>query len=174
MNCKVKIILENNSKIVILKQIKYFIMNSIYNKSSNDEMIARINNLTSESKALWGKMNAAQMCKHCSKAIEIAFGHSDIKVNFLIKLLGKMLKKKVFYGGDMKKNAPTAKEFIITDNLDFEKAKAELIENYSKFAIEGKSAIKTMDHPFWGKMTYEDWDALMWKHVNHHLEQFGV
>ena len=149
-------------------------MNSIYDKASNDSMIARINKLTPESKALWGKMNAAQMCRHCAIAIDIAFGKGDLKVTFLMKLLGKMLKKKVFYGGEMGKNSPTAKEFIITENLDLEKTKAELITNFSRFASEGKSVIKTMNHPFWGKMTYEDWDALMWKHTDHHLKQFGV
>lgn len=149
-------------------------MNSIYDKAANDSMIARINKLTPESKALWGKMNAAQMCRHCAIAIDIAFGKGDLKVNFLMKLLGKMLKKKVFYGGEMGKNSPTAKEFIITENLDLEKTKAELITNFSRFASEGKSVIKTMNHPFWGKMTYEDWDALMWKHTDHHLKQFGV
>ncbi len=149
-------------------------MNSIYDKAANDSMIARINKLTPESKALWGKMNAAQMCRHCAIAIDIAFGKGDLKVNFLMKLLGKMLKKKVFYGGEMGKNSPTAKEFIITEDLDLEKTKAELITNFSRFASEGKSVIKTMNHPFWGKMTYEDWDALMWKHTDHHLKQFGV
>jgi hypothetical protein len=149
-------------------------MNSIYDKASNDAMIARINKLTPETKALWGKMNAAQMCKHCSTAIEVAFGKEDLKVNFLMRLLGKMLKKKVFYGGELKKNSPTAKEFIFPDTVDFEQSKAAFIANYSKFASEGKEAIKTMNHPFWGKLTYEDWDALMWKHTNHHLEQFGV
>ena len=149
-------------------------MNSIYDKTSNDAMIARINKLTPESKPVWGKMNVAQMCKHCSLAINIAFSKGNLKVNFLIKILGKMLKKKVFYGGDMGKNSPTAKEFIIKETIDFKKAKEELIYDFSRFADEGKTVIKTMNHPFWGKMTYEDWDALMWKHVDHHLKQFGV
>lgn len=149
-------------------------MNSIYDKVSNEAIIERINQLTPQSNALWGKMNAAQMCKHCTLASNIAFGKGDLKVNFLIKLLGKMLKKKVFYGGDFGKNSPTAKEFIITDELDLEKTKAEFKANFQLFALEGKSAIKVFDHPFWGKMTYEDWDALMWKHTDHHLRQFGV
>jgi Protein of unknown function (DUF1569) len=149
-------------------------MNSIYDKASNDAIIARINKLTPETRAAWGKMNAGQMLQHCKLASDVAFGKQNLKINFLMKFLGKMLKKKVFYGGEMGKNSPTAKEFIITENVDFEKVKSELISNFSRFASEGKSAIKLMDHPFWGKMTYEDWDALMWKHMNHHLDQFGV
>jgi hypothetical protein len=53
-------------------------MNSIYDKTSNDAMIARINKLTPESKPVWGKMNVAQMCKHCSLAINIAFNLNSI------------------------------------------------------------------------------------------------
>jgi hypothetical protein len=149
-------------------------MNSIYDNTSNEATIARINNLTTESQAVWGKMTAAQMCKHCSLAISVAFGETDLKINFAMKLLGKLLKKKVFYGGEMGKNSPTAKEFIITDNLDLDKEKATLIAGYSRFATEGKSSIKVTDHPFWGKMTFEDWDALMYKHIDHHLRQFAV
>ena len=93
-------------------------------------------------------MNAAQMCKHCYLASEVAFGKVDIKVNFFMQLLGKMLKKMVFYGGDMKKNSPTAKEFIISDEQDLEKTKTELIENLNKFAIEGKSSIKVISFQF--------------------------
>ena len=149
-------------------------MNSIFDPVSNAKIIARIQSLTPESKPLWGKMNAAQMCKHCTLAIDVAFDKMDLKINFLMKLLGKLLKKRVFYGGEMGKNSPTAKEFMITSEEELEKTKAEFISNFSRFATEGKSSIKTMNHPFWGKMTYEDWDALMWKHVDHHLRQFGV
>lgn len=149
-------------------------MNSIYDKTSSEVMIARINKLTPESQPLWGKMSVDQMLHHCKLATDVAFGDQDLKINFLMKLLGKMLKKKVFYGGNMGKNSPTAKEFIITEHFDLEKVKSELIANFSHFASEGTSSIKLMDHPFWGKMTYEDWDALMWKHTDHHLRQFGV
>ncbi|MEC4005028.1 DUF1569 domain-containing protein [Flavobacterium sp. SUN052] len=147
-------------------------MNSIYDIASNDEMIARINKLTPESKALWGKMNVSQMFKHTNEAIIVAFGENSIKVNFVMKILGKLLKNKVF-NTEFQKNSPTAKEFIFTENYDFENSKIELIKNYNRFK-EGHTAIKLINHPFWGKMSYEDWDKLMWKHVDHHLKQFGV
>lgn len=147
-------------------------MSSIFNKSDNDTIIARINSLTAESKALWGKMTVDQMCKHCTSAINVAFDKQDVKVNFLIRLLGKLLKNNVF-NSEFKKNSPTAKEFIFANHYDLEIAKKEFIESFSQFA-RGPQTIKVMDHPFWGKMTYEDWDKLMWRHVDHHLKQFGV
>ncbi|RAR75582.1 DUF1569 domain-containing protein [Flavobacterium aciduliphilum] len=149
-------------------------MNSIYDSHSNALLINRINTLQPDSQPLWGKMSVGQMLTHCKLASDVAFGKMDIKVTIIMKLLGKLLKKKVFYGGDMGKNSPTAKEFVITDTIEFEKAKTELITNIQKFAQEGHAAISLMEHPFWGKMSYEDWDALMWKHLDHHLKQFGV
>jgi hypothetical protein len=147
-------------------------MNSIFDAASNATMITRINKLTPESQALWGKMSVTQMCKHTNEALIVAFGENEIKVNFIMKFLGKMLKNKVF-NSEFKKNSPTAKEFIFTNKYDFEASRNELIKNFSRFA-EGHPSIKVVNHPFWGKMTYEDWDKLMWKHVDHHLRQFGV
>jgi hypothetical protein len=60
------------------------------------------------------------------------------------------------------------------ETYDFELAKQELIGKFSRFASEGPAAIKIKKHPFWGNMTEEDWNTLMWKHLDHHLRQFGV
>ena len=52
--------------------------------------------------------------------------------------------------------------------------KNKLISNFKDFAIQGKDVIKIEVHPFWGKMSTEDWNSLMYLHINHHLEQFNV
>jgi hypothetical protein len=147
-------------------------MNSIFDKAGNEAMISRLNKLTPESQAQWGKMTVDQMCKHCVSTIDVAFGTQELKVNFLMRFLGKIMKEKAF-NSEFKKNSPTAKEFIFTAAYDFEEAKKELIEKFSRFS-EGQPSIVVMDHPFWGKMTYEDWDKLMWNHLDHHLKQFGI
>ena len=147
-------------------------MSSIYNQNDNALLLSRINKLTPESKPLWGKMTVDQMLKHTEAAMAVAFSEKELKVNFIMKLLGKMLKNKVF-NNDFGKNSPTAPEFVFTANYDFEKEKAVLIEKLSRFA-EGEKSITLTKHPFWGKMTPEDWDKLMWKHMDHHLRQFGV
>lgn len=147
-------------------------MSSIYNKADNDLIISRINTLSPESKALWGKMTVIQMLKHTEAAIAVAFSEKELKINFFLKLLGRILKNKVF-NSEFQKNSPAAPEFIFTDEYDFEDSKKALIEKFSRFA-NGTQSITLMQHPFWGKMTHEDWDKLMWKHVDHHLRQFGV
>lgn len=147
-------------------------MGSIYNNADNETIIARINLLSPESKPLWGKMTVDQMCKHCNATMQVAFGKQTLKMNFLMRLLGRMLKNKAF-NTDFGKSSPTAKEFKFEGSYDFESSRKEFAESFSQFA-KGTQVIKLMDHPFWGKMTYEDWDKLMWRHTDHHLRQFGV
>ena len=65
-------------------------MNSIYDKASNEAIIARINQLTTESQGLWGTMNVDQMFKHCIAAIEVAFGEKEVKVSLMMKVLGRV------------------------------------------------------------------------------------
>jgi hypothetical protein len=141
-------------------------MNSIYVKASNDQIIARIELLTVNSQAIWGKMTVDQMLKHTNEAILIAFAERTLKISFVVRIIGRMMKNKIF-SAEFKKNSPTAPEFIFKKRFDFEDSKNELTTNFSRFA-QGHDAIKVIDHPFWGKMTYEDWDKLMWKHVDHH------
>ena len=30
------------------------------------------------------------------------------------------------------------------------------------------------EHPFFGPLTSAEWDRLQWKHLDHHLRQFGA
>lgn len=147
-------------------------MKSIYDKADNATIITRINSLTPETKALWGKMSVDQMMKHTNEAMIVAFGERSLKINFLLRFLGRMIKNKVV-NSKFKKNSPTAPEFIFKEKYDFDAAKKELITNFNRFA-SGHDVIKVTDHPFWGKMTFEDWDKLIWNHIDHHLRQFGV
>lgn len=148
-------------------------MRSIYNKAHNLELIDRINKLTPESQPKWGKMNVAQMLSHCQGPMDVAFGNLKLKPNFLIGLLGKMFKNKILNAAEFKKNSPTAPEFIRKDAIDFEQSREELINKIIRFSELGQEAIKSNKHPFFGEMSFEDWDRLQYMHLDHHLKQFG-
>ena len=149
-------------------------MKSIFNAEDNQEIINRINNLTPHSKAQWGKMSVDQMLSHCVAPIDLAFGDLPLKANFIMQLLGKMLKSKILKSPEFKKNSPTAPSFIRTESYDFDETRNELIEKVKRFSAEGQNAIKNQTHPFFGKMTYDEWDKLHFMHLDHHLNQFGV
>ncbi len=149
-------------------------MSSIYNKTDNDLFISRIHKLSPEAKAQWGKMTVDQMLSHCQAPMDFAFGKTPMKANFIMRLIGKMVKNKMFKSNEFKKNSPTAPAFIRKEKYDFEQAKNGLIERINIFSELGKNAIKTTKHPFFGELTYEEWSQMHTMHLDHHLRQFGV
>ncbi|MFI5198339.1 MAG: DUF1569 domain-containing protein, partial [Thermoanaerobaculia bacterium] len=74
----------------------------------------------------------------------------------------------------MGKNAPTDPTFVIAGARDFEKEKARLLAIATRFASSGPAAVNGRIHSFFGVMTGDEWGVLMWKHLDHHLRQFGV
>ncbi len=151
-------------------------MKTIFDKNIRDGLIERTNQLDSESKALWGKMNVHQMTKHCIIWNQWVLGVDnkiDYRQNFLGKLIGKMvLKSTTKNDKPLGKNAPAGSDFTIKEKSgDIEEQKKtliELIEQYENY--DNPDFI----HDFFGKMTKDEIGILAYKHSDHHLRQFGV
>jgi len=149
-------------------------MKSLYEKQACEELLNRIDQLSPESKAIWGKMNVVQMLAHSSAGLEMATGKLNIDRVFMGKLIGGFLKS--FYSNDkpFNKNSPTAKELVKADANDFEKEKNNLKKILQEFSDGGVEKCTTHPHPFFGKLKAEDWGIGIYKHTDHHLRQFGV
>ncbi|MEI9957583.1 MAG: DUF1569 domain-containing protein [Ferruginibacter sp.] len=146
-------------------------LKNLFDTTAKQEIIARINKLTPQSKALWGKMNIEQMLAHCQMPLGVATGKHTLKGNFFIRLIGPLFKKQLFNETPFKRNLPTDKSFIIVNPQEFEKEKKNLIDMLNDFSENNMSG---EPHPFFGKMTKEEWSKGTWKHLDHHLQQFGV
>lgn len=149
-------------------------MESVFDRQANAALIERINKLNAAAPAQWGKMSVAQMVVHCQKPIEVAFGQGNLKRGVMAKLFGGIVKRKLLKPGPLGRNSPTAPGFKIEDpNIDFDQARQALVGMVQRFA-QGHASISNDTHPFFGKMTMEEWDVLQWKHLDHHLRQFGA
>ena len=149
-------------------------MKSLYNPGDNQEIISRLQQLRPDAQALWGKMNVAQMLAHCQVPLQVAYGDVKIKRRFIGWLFGRIAKKKLSSDKPWDKNMPTDPEFIMKSEHDFDTEKNKLIPLVQRFALAGPDGITKDPHPFFGKLTSEEWDRLQWNHLNHHLGQFGV
>ncbi len=149
-------------------------MNSLFDKETNREIITRINQLTPETKNSWGKMSVSQMVSHAQRPLLVAFGDLKLKRGILGILFGNMAKKSMVKPEPFKKNMPTDPHFIVKEHGPFEEEKQKLIGLVKRFATEGPDGITKETHPFFGKLTVEEWDILQVKHLDHHLRQFGV
>ncbi len=149
-------------------------MKDIFNSAYLAELHARIDNLSPDSKALWGKMTAAQMLSHLQAPVEIGLGDKKLKQGLIGLLFGRIAKKKLFSEKPFPRNLPTDPSFIRRDTRDFETEKQKLKTLLNRFQSAGPDGITKGPHPFFGKLTTTEWGTSLWKHFDHHLRQFGV
>lgn len=147
---------------------------NLFDTAPYNEVLERIGKLTAGSTAKWGKMNVAQMLAHCKEVFTVPLSTKKIPRIFIGRLLGWLIKPKLYNDAPWKKNLPTAPGFIINDERDFEHEKAALIELIANFHLGGPANAGNFPHPMFGTLTKEQWGKSMYKHLDHHLQQFGV
>lgn len=149
-------------------------MKTIFNQSDANELLGRVEAITPESKALWGKMDVAQMLAHTARAAQMALGEIETrKATFPVSLIGRLVKSRILGESPMHKNSPTAPEVKIIDPRDFQKEKTNLTEAIKRLNTGGEQSAKAPHHPFLGKLTTQEWGRIQYKHIDHHLKQFG-
>lgn len=150
-------------------------MKNIFRTEDCNEFVNRINHLTLESQALWGKMTVAQMVAHCNVAYEMVYDDIHPKPNGFMKFILKLLvKNKVVNETLYLRNNQTAPQFIIRDSRDFEIEKERLITYLYKTQALGEEVFEGKESHSFGKLSSKEWNNMFSKHLEHHLSQFGV
>ena len=149
-------------------------MKSIFNLDEKNDIVNRIDQLHPDSKPMWGKMSVSQMLAHCIVPTKISTGDIPGKRNIFGILFGKMAKKRMVSEEPFKKNLPTDPSFVVKHNPDFYENQQELKVLIEKLYNTDKTELQSRKHPFFGKLTIEEWGLLNYKHFDHHLRQFGV
>jgi hypothetical protein len=151
-------------------------MKNLFDPATAEEVKARVRSLTPESSPLWGKMTPAQAAEHCALALEWAVNDTAPPQGpLLARILGRIIKP-LALGNDapMRRNSSTAKTLIIKHEPDLETAKERLSALIDRFTTSGSAACTAHAHPFFGKITPDEWAILSYKHLDHHLRQFGA
>lgn len=147
-------------------------MKSILDKSTFQEINDRLEKLTEQSERQWGSMTPGQMVCHCQGPLNIMLQKEDygLKPNWLINLL---FKKTMYSDKLWRKNLPTVKIFKQTEDKDLSVEKPKLMGLLNEL---GSQLDKEHwgDHPAFGKFTNEQWGKMQYKHLDHHLRQFGL
>lgn len=146
-------------------------MKTVFDKTTREELINRINTLNENSTPQWGRMSVYQMLKHCTLWEEMISGKKKYKQAFIGRLFGKLILKNVLKDEKpMRRNTPTIPELRIKENngnvLSEKMRWIALIEEYAHFSNHN------FVHPFFGKMTKEQIGYFVYKHIDHHLRQF--
>ncbi len=147
-------------------------MKNLLDRNTFAEINDRIEKLTSNTKAQWGKMDVGQMVHHCQGPLNIMLGNNyyGLKPNWFAKTF---IKKSLYSDKLWRKNLPTVKVFKITEPKDFNTELSKLKGLLNEFGSQLENT-KWNPHPVFGEMTNEQWGKMQYKHLDHHLRQFGV
>lgn len=149
---------------------------NIFEKENSQQLVDRINNLTPASQPQWGKMNVAQMLKHCSVPYEMVYEPSQFKKpNVFAKFMIKLFAKNMVVGDKpYPKNGRTAPEFLVPAEQDFDKQKELLIAHIWRVQQDGADSFDSRESHAMGKLNSNEWNTMFYKHLDHHLKQFEV
>ncbi|WP_066221230.1 DUF1569 domain-containing protein [Formosa haliotis] len=150
-------------------------MKSLFETESARSIIERLDLLDNNSQALWGKMDVGQMLKHCQGPLNIALQKQVVvtQLSFFKRLMMKLYKPFLYNNTPWKHDLPTIEEFRVTTPQSFTTEREHLEQLIAEFSE--KTDVKTWpNHPLFGYFTPEQWGKMQYKHLDHHLSQFGV
>jgi hypothetical protein len=147
-------------------------MKSLFDADTFSEINTRINNLSEASEKQWGKMTHGQMLHHCQGPFNIMLEKNDygMKPNWLAKVF---FKKLLYNDKPWRHNLPTAKFLKETEPRDFSTERQQLLTLLDEFQSQ-RNREDWKPHPGFGYFTKQQWGQLQYKHLDHHLRQFGV
>jgi hypothetical protein len=148
-------------------------MKSIFEKETLEEVVRRIDWLNPGTQHKWGKMGVAQMMTHCSVTLEVATGKRVARRLLIGRFIGPMFKKRYYDDSEFSRNGPTHPTFVVTDERDFAKEKQRLLQLVREFSEGGEANCTRRPHSFFGTLTPGEWGIGTYKHLDHHLRQFG-
>jgi Protein of unknown function (DUF1569) len=150
-------------------------MKNLFEATRVQEVKERIALLRPDSPRLWGTMNAPQAVAHCSAGLEMALGDKAPPRVFVGSLLGWIVKPLMLRNDEpMRRNSGTVRDLVVCDERDLTTERQRLLALIDRFATAGPAGCTAHPHTFFGRLTPDQWAILMYKHLDHHLRQFGV
>ena len=148
-------------------------MQSLFEPAAQKAISDRLNALPATAVRQWGKMDAAQMLAHCSAALEVGTGDRSRPQAFIGKIFGPFVRSSLLGDKAFGRNSPTDPTFVVADARDFARERERLAALIARFCERGAPAAGKQVHSFLGRMSGDEWGVLMYKHLDHHLCQFG-
>jgi hypothetical protein len=149
-------------------------MKTLFDQADRESIRQRLGVLQADSARQWGKMNAAQMVTHCARALETGTGDRPMKQVFLGKILTPFIRSSILGEKPFSRNSPTDPSFVVSDERELAAERQKLLDLIDRLVANGPDAASKQTHAFFGKLSGQEWGELMYKHIDHHLQQFGV
>jgi hypothetical protein len=149
-------------------------MKSVWDAEAARELRERVGRLSAERRAAWGRMSAAQVVCHLADSLKMALGELQVAPKNL-PIRYPPLKQVIIYLAPFPKNAPTAPDLVARPPRAWDEDVRDLRSLLDRVSARGTDAQATWPaHPAFGRLSRRAWGVLIYRHVDHHLRQFGV
>lgn len=150
-------------------------LKDVFDPRVTDELIARIHSLTPDSCGLWGRMTVGQMLAHCCVPYEMVYDGNHPRPAAPVRLLLKLfVKPSCINEKPYRHNSPTGRGFVVQDTRNFAAERDRLVSHLRRTQQLGGSHFDGLESLSFGPLTRQQWSNLFYKHLDHHLGQFGV
>jgi hypothetical protein len=147
-------------------------MKTLFDEHARGGLVARVERLTAESRPTWGKMNVEMMLAHLVASMRMASGELEVKSKKL-PIRFPPLRQLLVYWLPWPKGTPTAPELLPSERASVDENKRDLAQLIRVVGERG-SQKQWPPHPAFGNLGRRGWGVLTWRHLDHHLRQFGV
>ena len=147
-------------------------MGNILNAADVEALRARLAALQPDAAGQWGTMTPLQAVCHQLDFVQMCYGERAVPDFPLpLRLLGPLAKKMVLYKPWPKGKLKAPAVLFETQPVTWDADVAQLDQALARFATPPAPWPR---HPFLGALTDDEWGVFAWRHVDHHLAQFGV
>ncbi len=147
---------------------------SLRDPAGRRTILDRLARLTPSNPRLWGRMEPAQLLPHLATGLGFALGEQKMEGTPPGPLRAAIFRYLAIHLLPWPKGKIQAPRGAFnTPSLGWERDREIVAELIERFAIAPPQKLGAV-HPMFGRMEPHDWDVLQYRHLDHHLRQFGV
>lgn len=147
-------------------------MKSIWRDEDRRALNDRVGAVAWDGRAAWGKFTAPKMICHLADSLKMAMGDLPVAPKHL-PIRYPPLKQLIIYAAPFPKSAPTAPELLAREPREWSSDIAD-VQGLLARAGSARTTDSWPEHPAFGKLSKRAWGVLIFRHMDHHLKQFGA
>ncbi len=148
-------------------------MENMFNVADRVAIERRFAALQPDSPRQWGSMTPAQMLAHCAVALETPLGQREETQSLLGRVITPFIRSSIFGEAPLRRNTPADGWSVITDEREFAAERRRILAALALFCERGPAGADQRSHSFFGRLSGPEWGRFVYKHLDHHLRQFG-
>ena len=144
---------------------------TLMNEEGHARLIERLRRVRPDAQPAWGTLNAPRMLCHVADQMRVALG--DLPSKPVHTFASRTLVKFLVINTGMEPprgKIRTAPEMLTSRPATWEADLAACVDLAQRVGVGSARAV----HPAFGPLSPDEWARLCWKHLHHHLVQFGA